>query len=155
MVITFERSSKTDKLKPVYTLRIKKGKLILKWTTDHHFNERFPLFPGLIPQRESSKNILNALNDDCVRGILLKLGEIDLHTVRDVCQRFETIAKSITPKHIRITSDNRTPLWKLENTLETFGPSIQTAYIAARYCSPTIVVGLLSRYCSKDVVFTF
>lgn len=47
------------------------------------------------PEQESPVQIVNALNDDCLREVFRLLPLIDLTNVADVCVRFNTVAKEV------------------------------------------------------------
>lgn len=89
------------------------------------------------PDRNSPKNILNALNDDCLRLIFEKLHLSTLCSVSNVCVRFNTIASEIFQlkyknKMIKfgdLGMTNPIKLTQVENFLETFGSSIDDLFI--------------------------
>lgn len=159
LTITFERTSETDILKPRHTLRVENHRLILSvedhpftliWTNDHHSIRLLRTLPGLAPDHQSPQHILNALNDDCLLEIFLQLDKIDQWTVTQVCQRFQDVAMRMKPKHIQITNDNCTPLWKWEKYFRMFGASIETARVSTDHC-PDIVMTFLTKYCTNLV----
>lgn len=86
------------------------------------------------PEQDSPKNILNVLNDDCIREILKKLHISTLIKVVDVCTRFNRIAKEafLTKYRSKIINIfdlewNRNPTSvQIENFLSEFGPIISS-----------------------------
>lgn len=62
----------------------------------------------LPPQQDSSLHILTALDDDCIREILLRLDIIELTKAADVCVRFNQLAKRVFDvkyKHLKIDGE--------------------------------------------------
>lgn len=132
-------------------MRFTKYAYDLKWTCDVHSNQPVCTFPEFAPDHQSPHNILDSLNDHCLREIFLKLTKFDQCEVAQVCQRFRAVVKTyFTPKRFEITNMNCTPLWKLEKFFRVFGASIQTANITMSGCSDIILV-FLSKYCENLV----
>lgn len=148
--IIFKRSDKTDTLKPEHTLRIDNDTLTMEWISDDHVEPVVRSMPELTTDQPLSQHILNVLNDDCLREIFLHLNQFDQYEVAHVCQRFRNVVLSAMPKHIKITADNCTPLWKLDKIIRIFGASIQTAYVHDSLGSD-IPLLLLLRYCKNLV----
>lgn len=146
--ITFEKSDATDSLKKQRTIRIGNELLIPKWTNDYHFTYLHRINSAIVPDSKSPQNMLNVLNDDCLRAIFRKLREFDSCAVGRVCHRFQDVLLSVIPKHIQITEEICNPLWKLDEYLRTFGECIKTANIITSECSD-ITVGFLSKYCKN------
>lgn len=84
------------------------------------------------PEQDSPKNILNVLNDNCIREILKKLHISTLIKVVNVCTRFNRIAKEVFLIKYRLKIINIFDLeWncnptsvQIKNFLSEFGPII-------------------------------
>lgn len=148
--ILIEYSDETEKLKPSHELYIGEETFVLNWINDHdrRASHRFQtsIAPGLVPDQQSPEHILNALNDDCIREVFLKLDKSDLCKVAYVCKRFQDVLLSALPKHVEITNENSTPLWQLDSFVRKFGASIKTASITTDQC-PDIVIALIAEHC--------
>lgn len=49
---------------------------------------------AIVPDRDSPKHILNVLNDDCIKEVLLQLENfVDFQSAASVCKRFQNVAK--------------------------------------------------------------
>lgn len=147
-MVVFERSNNTDNLKTKQTMIIDDKTFGFEWVNDFHISLPLLTFPELAPDQESSTNILNALNDDCLREIFRQLDHFDQYEVALVCHRFRDVVMSIKTKYLEITDYNCTPFWKLEPVIRMFGASILTVEITANPC-PEIVLGFLARYCEN------
>lgn len=85
------------------------------------------------PDQESPKNVLNALNDDCLRVLFNRpeIDMIDLAVLANTCKRFKTIATEAITK--RTVDDHKqfdqTALWRMEVFFRTFGKQIKTVYL--------------------------
>lgn len=147
----FKQSTQTDHLKPKCKIQIGEELIKIKWKKDYSFDR--PILKCSdpdVPAHQSPQNILNALDDDCLRSIFRQLDHFDQCAILDVCQRFRDVLMGFKPKVIEITNDNCWPLWKLERFVRTFGPSIETARITTDQC-PDILMVFLTQYCPNLV----
>lgn len=76
------------------------------------------------PDQQSPRNILNCLNDDCLRAIFESNHSslADLYSVGSVCSRFNAIAKQVCARKYKDTKKclkppRLKPLWKIEEYL--------------------------------------
>lgn len=146
MVIILEQTDRIHKNK--HTIRIGAVSLALKRTSSGNFSKLPLTFPELVPDHQSPENIVNALNDDCLREIFRKLNRDDQCAVANVCRRFRDVASTLIPKHIEIANEHCTPLWRLEDFIRTFGSTFRTAHITTVQCADIILV-FLSEYCDN------
>ncbi|XP_031635183.1 uncharacterized protein LOC116348344 [Contarinia nasturtii] len=88
--------------------------------------------------KDSSKNILNDLNDDCLRQIFRNIHSlVDFCTVANVCKRFNAIGveifslkinqKTFALSELNVNGDDT--LLRLELFLTMFGASVQAAHL--------------------------
>lgn len=102
----------------------------------------------LLPDEKSPANILNALNDDCLRTIIESpaLNLWDLTSCANVCKRFNAIALQVfTSKYADtpiILKDVK--LWRVEELFSTFGPLITSIQSWYTFNSPTDIVHRLT-----------
>lgn len=113
------------------------------------------------PDEDSSNNILNALNDDCLLEIFQRLPKLDLWSVAGVCKRFNTIAKrrfALKYQEFRFCCPpeygyKRYTLAQVENCLQKFGSLItlisQNDFENYLDCTTDIVLGMIIEYCNK------
>lgn len=108
-----------------------------------------------VPDKSSSSNILNALNDECLQLIFEYLPIGDLCSVADTCKRFQTNAKEIFPVCVggsMLKADN---LFKFESLLRNFGTKIRSLSISGKetYWNENFrknaVLVMLAKYCSS------
>lgn len=96
------------------------------------------------PSKDSPKNILNVLNDDCIGLIFEKISNIrDFHSISKVCVRFAQIAGKIFPSKIkrrcvdfreyRTFNYEDLQMIQIENFLRDFGSSIESLEISECY----------------------
>lgn len=85
------------------------------------------------PAQDSTKNILNVLNDDCIEEIFRRIFCLeDFLNMADVCQRFQQNAKNcfrmqfkhVYLNHCHITGGDFVPSERVIPFLNTFGPFI-------------------------------
>lgn len=118
---------------------------LLKLFVDRQ-NEEITSIP---PARDSPKNILNILNDDCLQAIFSKLDRnCDLLAAAEVCTRFQTNAK------ISFTSVNiifKPKPWYVRSEsnrfMKIFGPRIKS--IKFDRCDAKL--NLVSKYCGNTL----
>lgn len=98
----------------------------------YHFE--FGQFHPLIvsaPEHNSDSNILNALNDDCLREVFKYLNLLDLSNVSDVCTRFNYLSNELFPfryKHLHLSHNSEffgRPM-DVERLQRNFGSFIQS-----------------------------
>ncbi|XP_031630302.1 uncharacterized protein LOC116345232 [Contarinia nasturtii] len=116
--------------------------------------------PNSMPNNETQKNILNILNDDCLRMIFEKVVNIgDFHSIQKVCGRFEEIAKQIFPLKIKRCDVN---IWdlksfsKIENFLCEFGSSVQSLQFREPNDMPAVTdifLKIIHKYCNNLIKF--
>lgn len=94
------------------------------------------------PETDSPNNILNALNDDCLREIFEKFETLSmLHSISNVCVRFSEIAKQIfKTKHrhrfinmLELRWNNQLNLPQIIPFLRKFGSSIESLNIKCEF----------------------
>lgn len=110
------------------------------------------------PDQTSEKNILNALNDNCLRRIFKKLNLLDISSVAVVCLRFNKIAKEFSASKYRdeklncnLFHSNYYTLATIEDCFRKFGSlftSISTKYDDKDYKS-VILLGMIDEYCKN------
>lgn len=110
------------------------------------------------PDQTSAKNILNALNDNCLRKIFEKLNLLDISSVAVVCLRFNKIAKEFSASKYRdeklncnLFRSNYYTLAAIEECFRKFGSlftSISTKYSDEDYTS-VILLGMIVEYCKN------
>lgn len=119
------------------------------------------------PKQDSSKHILNVLNDDCLREIFKKLHFSTLASVVSVCVRFHRVAKEAFSSkykskkiHIYDLAWNRRPtISQVNNFLSEFGSSISSVSLKARalgryasykkYEDTHLHLEMISKYCNE------
>lgn len=92
----------------------------------------------LLPGKSLSENVLDALNDDCLRSIFRKLHLLGLHMVSNVCVRFRKIAvetfrlkcKNEFFQLCDVMMDFPISLQLVDKFLQIFGPSIDKLKIS-------------------------
>lgn len=78
-------------------------------------------------------HILNALNDDCLRAILLQLNLLDLTSAANVCIRFNEQAKSVfSTKFKKKLNLNECSHQEAINSLQTFGALAQSIDVKSK-----------------------
>lgn len=124
------------------------------------------------PKHDSPANILNVLNDDCIREILKKLHFSTLNSVVNVCIRFNYIAKEAflskyQSKQISISDLewNRQPtLSQVNNFLCEFGSSISSLSLLKRELfrhvdknikDTDVQLKMINKYCKKLTELAF
>lgn len=129
-----------------------------------HFNEtpQHKVHPlSTPPDFDSDANILNALNDDCLRVIFKQLNLIDLTNTADVCVRFNYMAKEVfATKHKKFVIPDRMFLNRrlgvniqtIETMLRHFGPSIQTLTVSPfAFVDHDIMFQMITKYTSTTL----
>lgn len=86
------------------------------------------------PDRESSKNILNVLNDDCLYEVFERIHPSNYHLIADVCVRFnqvltEMLARKYKENMFRVSDLQSFTLPEAQHYLRYFGSSIYQAEI--------------------------
>lgn len=88
--------------------------------------------------KDSSKNIFNTINDDCLREIFRKIQHfVDFYSIVNVCKRFNNIGMEIFSLKIKrkifsmhaLSVNDDVTLLQLENFLTVFGTSVHAAYL--------------------------
>lgn len=164
--VVFLRTEATDTLKTQGTVRIDGRKTVtIQWTHDNfwknygHWNtskSKRSRALMVVPDEHSPDNILNALNDDCIRNIIETciFDAVGLYELAKVCTRFQYIAQQIFETKYRQHSwFYRTltfwqPLSLIEDFYRIFGGSIIELDFGQRYNSD-IVNGIVDKYCPK------
>lgn len=115
----------------------------------------------LQPEDEASpKNIVFALNEDCIHEIWTHLPLLDLYNVAKTCRRFNDIAKIVFHKKYRNKLINLSDLkrynekmttMRMQQVLTNFGSSITSFGVFEKYeqLSNNDIVGLLDKYCKN------
>lgn len=130
--VLFRPSTELDIVfKPRHTIEIDGNTIVFQ--SLRGYND-YPLLinreqqPG-VPEPESPHNILNALNDDCLRYILGKLEPLQVVTTADVCQRLRYVAELAASERrvVRAYTDRDLcgPIWKWERFLQMSNQSIR------------------------------
>lgn len=117
------------------------------------------------PSQDSPKNIVNILDDDCIRMILLKLDDaVDVWNAAQVCTRFRKISETSSRiKHIQFGYNNVlkdvVSFDSAEDFLSLFGPRIES--ICCDFGSHSKNVGeadneknfnLILKYCGQTLI---
>lgn len=159
--ITFRLAASVDKLKQLKVIEISGYQLAVSWGGDvyDHRARSFGCFADSLktpPDQQSVHNILNALDDDCLRTVFEhdQLGVDGLCTITSVCQRFERLGGEIFHRKYanKYTSFvamllSSSTIWQWEDYLSIFGRSIvsidsriqirnlyTTLYLMAKHC---------------------
>lgn len=114
-------------------------------------NDSMLLIP---PAENSSHNILNALNDDCLREIFNRpeINLMDLAALANVCKRFNQIGQqAFSEKYVeQYKLFEHRHLWRVDEFFRTFGQKITTLYLGWVYGDPKeIVLRLVLDNCTK------
>lgn len=135
-------------------------------TTDAGDNETSPLLQP--PERVSSQNILNALDNDCLCLIFERIEHLaDFHSISNVCNRFKEIAKTIFSLKIRRRKvdfchfffGNTILLSDVEMFLRNFGSSIISLELSEFYFEEipnrsNVILKMINDYCTNLHRFT-
>lgn len=134
------------------------------------------IYINVPPSKDSSKNIVNILNDDCLQKIFSYLDDIvDFLHVAEVCTRFQDNAKLCFPfKHIKLINCDKWPYQEhelsfryLKRFLSIFGALIKTIqchfvfdshrkraelnhYTLKAFCVEQL--GFISEYCARTLI---
>lgn len=150
--ISFIRSPGTDELKPKRLTPIGKGAIALIWKSDDP--QKDCVSNANISMSEASDDIINTLNDDCLREIFGYLDRFDLCSTGHVCKRFREIstavAESVHFNSIEHTDENANPLWKWEKYFRMFGTTIRAVDTCSAKLSDIFMV-FLSKYCDNII----
>lgn len=134
-------------------------KFNVKWYEDEKMRKGgripIPMTLQLPPIQSSPSNILNALNDDCLREIFNSevLDIWDLCSLADVCQRFREIAKEVFPHKYNNRWIDWACLWRTERLLQIFDSSFTTLN-NFHYQLEDILCGLIAEHCTKITKLT-
>lgn len=108
------------------------------------------------PAESSPSNILNALDDQCLREIFERIHQVsDFYTISNVCMRFNEVAKEAFAskfKHTSISIDEiinsrQITLAHLLHFLQNYGASIVS--LSCPTDQSTIVLRVINEYCKK------
>lgn len=165
--VTMKEAASVDALKHAKKLHFNGIKLNIEWRgdiSDNRTDELSCIKESLEtpPDQQSPHNILNALNDDCLRVIFEheRIAVEDLCTLTSTCQRFKCIADDVFQRKY---ADNYTsfmdvlnrqmPIWQWEDYLRTFGKSIKSIDLTKRWRNANTIFHLIDKYCPniKDV----
>lgn len=155
--VIFLRTTLTDKLKPRSELEIGNGNCIMKWVSDTPFCVKLlPVTASLKqpPDQQSSKNIMNCLNYDCLRTIFESddLSLNDLCSIGSVCIYFNAIAAKVfatkyEDEETCTKSIGLQPLWKIEEYFRIAGTI--TSISSKNFKDDETVGMLISKYCTN------
>lgn len=89
---------------------------------------------NLVPDSESSRNILNILNDYCLQKVFRELKIMDFQNVANVCTRFRENAKMCLPIKFKTfyiddyeyISDYGLPIHRVKNFIRIFGHLLES-----------------------------
>lgn len=156
--VRFLRGQATDTLKPEKQLWIDdrlagRTSVAIRWRYDKFWTDNrlhhTPELAALIPPAHSPRNILNALNDDCLRNILERCVNNDsaaLCEVVQVCERIQYIAQEIIRRtSILSLQTGRVPLPVTENFFRMNGQWMTDVRIGDDAADVTI--GIIEKYC--------
>lgn len=149
--------------KPFVSLPLKRkicvdnDKLRCEWIRDYteYFDPLPPAIDEMPPDSESPANILNTLNDDCLRIIFERdeLSQIDLCAVAMVCKRFRRVAKAaFRTKYIRNTPtiyndiDLKQSIWRIDECIRIFGNTIQSLNVSD-FQAEDLIIDMANRFC--------
>lgn len=105
--------------------------------------------------QHSSTNIMNALNDDCLRAIFEQdeLAVSDLVALNNVCRRFKSFAKDTFKRkhHTSLTNIMLTdaPIWQWEQFLRTFSSTLQSIDVVMRWRNIDTILHLIDAHCAN------
>lgn len=150
-----------DALKQLLQLGIDGNELRIRWVGDVKHSYDDPSFDltlqpqGIVPDAQSPDNILNALNDDCLRAIF-EHGGLDLFELSSfagTCKRLRHIGRDEFQRRYAkdlgsCASDTNTPMsiWQWEDFLRTFDDTIETIDLQF-HSNNSIVLHLIANYC--------
>lgn len=123
------------------------------------------------PDVESSRNILNVLNDDCLNEIFKKLHLLDLCSIAEVCLRFNKVAcqnfaskyrkefqfRNLINEDVKFSPRNKflnyPTLTQMDDCLRIFGSSITSISVVFSdwypHSTSNIVLGMINEYCKN------
>lgn len=153
---TLQRTDKTDELKTLTELECSGGRVPLRWGRDTRTkstNDEPSAAPETVPDQNSPKNILNALNDDCLRHIFKSepLDHHDLCALAQTCTHFQWLAHSTFKSHygnkpLTITHEQYS-MRRLEALFLAFGQHITSIVLIDDFIFADIMLGFIAKYC--------
>lgn len=172
-IIGFKDEQVVDQLLKKGQLKIDGSTLQIKrpWTFNHDdATDDFDSLLQQVPPQDSPKNILNLLNDHCLCEIFERVNHLaDIHSISNVCKRFNKIALIVFPVKIGLqwinfddlvfNGENYRPqnlitLAQVESFLCNFGSSIQSFKFRPYYFEQVenvsnAVLKMVHKYCKN------
>lgn len=150
------RTEKIDQFKSESEIEIEGNKCTIEWQRDKILCMEIAAVAEALtvtPDQESPQNILNSLNDDCLRAIFEAddLSLDDLCSVGSVCNRFNDIAKRVFESRYKNEAEclkqmRTKPLWKIE---EYFRIARNSSISYWDYEDPELIIGFILKYCQN------
>lgn len=105
------------------------------------------------PEQDSDSQILNALNDDCLREIFKYFDVRDLTSVADVCVRFNELAtKTFSSSYKMVIISSSTSEKFQESLLRNFGSSIEAiGFMSNTRNSDNSALRLIGQHCTTKL----
>lgn len=158
--LVFKRAPSIDALKQIETIEIEGNKWKIRWSGDiydHHTRPLGVYAPSLNtpPAQSSPNNILNALNNDCLRAIF----EQDGLPIEDLCslactsqrlnsfgiEAFKRKHKMEPKKFVEKLADGAA-IWQWEDYLSVFGKTVESINTKQNR-NTNILIHLIEKYC--------
>lgn len=161
--IHFEASEAVKRLQFQRHMRVGSNTVVVEFLTNHWLASRNSFVAGILlepPAQDSPMNILNALNDDCLRTIFeAKMFDVyNLAVIASVCTRFNRIVtqnhaimNKNLGKHLKgVQSDETTDvlLWRSDELFRNFGAAF-TQLNLRRLPNQSILLGMVTKYCKN------
>lgn len=168
MKIVFKASKSAEMLKSQNFMSIDENNVAIKFIGENRTRIRKVSVPNKLlepPSQTSSKNILNALNDDCLRTIFESnvLNVYDYGAIASACTRFNRIIYGCLP--LKSTNINKSldafyntrrsiELWQLKGFFHNFGELI-TDLNLSRLPMQGVLLGIITEYCENLACLTW
>lgn len=168
MKITFKASEAVSNLKNQHFISIEKNNVVVEFIGEHSMKaKKVHVTDTLLepPSRISPANILNALNDDCLRTIFESnvLEVYDYGAIASVCTRFNQIIHECFPskcngidKRLNTFYDRKRSIemWQLDGIFHHFGTSIIELNLN-RFPMQPVLLGIITEYCKNLTCLTW
>lgn len=155
MDVTLWRTGKSDQLKHQTEIDIEGSNCTIEWLRDEAICiERVRVAESLLspPDQQSPNNIVNMLNDDCLRTIFESnhLSLDDLCAIGSVCVRFNEIVKQVFAAKHKNEDDCQAlmtkTLWKIE---EYFRIARNETVVGWHFDDPASIIGMIMENCTN------
>lgn len=157
VIVVFKKSAHLETFKPFRAIRVDGKKWKIRFTLEME-NNKAVRPQGFVAQSletpaKSPYNILNALNDDCLRPIFKHevLDIEDLCNVANACERFkwlaiETFRRKYKGETIVIKNSADTAVWQWRDCLDVFGKLMKSITIEGQP-NNDMLRHLVDKYC--------